>query len=118
MVRSISIFIAGLIAGSVLLLLAGMLGWLGSNATAEPPNWEMSIGMRALDASLEKRSAGLRNPIAGNDAILAGRKLYAMNCSGCEGSEPMGEQGLLPPRAAILAGGKRRQSRGSLCRDP
>jgi mono/diheme cytochrome c family protein len=52
-----------------------------------PPGWEMSVGMRALDASLEHRSDGLKNPIAKNDAaaLAAGEKLYTDNCAGCHG---------------------------------
>jgi mono/diheme cytochrome c family protein len=44
--------------------------------------------MRALDASLEKRSDGLKNPIAAKDAaaLAAGGKIYSDNCSGCHGS--------------------------------
>jgi mono/diheme cytochrome c family protein len=43
--------------------------------------------MRALDASLEKRSEGLKNPIKPGDAaaMAAGQKLYADNCAGCHG---------------------------------
>ena len=101
MLKGILIFVAGLIAGPTLLLLAGMIGWLGSNATAEPPNWEISLGTRTLDASLERRSEGLKNPIAANDAtaLLAGRKLYAMNCSGCHGTAKapsVGSKGFYP----------------------
>ena len=52
-------FIAGLIAAPVLFVLAAIAGWLPSNSSSEPPNWESSIGMRALDASLEQRSDGI-----------------------------------------------------------
>ena len=86
--KSFFAFVAGLIALPALLLVAAIAGWLPSNSTAEPPRWESSIGMRALDASLEKRSNGLKNPIASNDhaALTAGAKLYADNCAGCHGS--------------------------------
>jgi len=80
-------FVAGLIAAPILLALAGIAGWLPSNSTSMPPGWEMSVGMRALDASLEHRSDGLKNPIAKNDAaaLAAGEKLYTDNCAGCHG---------------------------------
>jgi mono/diheme cytochrome c family protein len=86
--KTLIAFILGLIALPVILLVAGTIGRLPSNSVAEPPNWESSIGMRALDASLEKRSAGLKNPIAGGDraALAAGAKVYNDNCSGCHGS--------------------------------
>jgi mono/diheme cytochrome c family protein len=86
--KSLIAFIAGLVAGPALFLFAGIAGWLPSNATSEPPNWESSVGMRALDASLERRSASVENPIGAKDlgALSAGRKIYSRNCSGCHGS--------------------------------
>lgn len=82
-------FIIGLVAGPILFALAGVVGWLPSNATSEPPKWESSIGMRALDASLEKRSGGVKNPIKPNDAaaLAAGKELYSDNCAGCHGDQ-------------------------------
>ena len=86
--RTLIVFILGLIALPLVLALAGVLGWLPSHSTADPPGWESSLGMRALDASLEKRSAKLSNPIDSKDtaALAAGRKIYANNCAGCHGS--------------------------------
>jgi mono/diheme cytochrome c family protein len=86
--KSLFTFIAGLIAAPVLLAIVGIFGWLPSNATADPPKWESSIGMQVLDASLESRSSRLTNQIPGTDsaAIAAGGKIYANNCAGCHGS--------------------------------
>ncbi|MFL6742601.1 MAG: c-type cytochrome [Sphingomicrobium sp.] len=86
--KTLIVFILGLVAGPLLLVLAGMLGWLGSTGTGNPPGWEVSLGGRMVDAALEKRSTGLKNPVAPGDAaaLPAGRKLYAMNCSGCHGT--------------------------------
>ena len=86
--KSFIAFVFGLIIGPLLLLALGVFGWLPSNATAEPPRWESSIGMQFLDASLEKRSKGLTNQIAGSNAaaLAAGGKIYAKNCAGCHGS--------------------------------
>lgn len=86
--KSLIAFVLGLIALPAILVIAGVAGWLPSNATADPPKWESSIGMQALDASLEKRSGGLSNVIAGTDAaaLAAGAKIYADNCVGCHGS--------------------------------
>lgn len=95
-------FVVGLIAAPLLFALGGIAGLLPSNATSEPPKWESSIGMRALDASLEKRSGGLKNPIAANDsaALAAGMKIYGQNCAGCHGDSKgpsaWGAQGLYP----------------------
>ena len=85
--RSFIAFVFGLIVGPLLLLAVGVFGWLPSNSTAEPPRWESSIGMQFLDASLEKRSKGLTNQIAGTDsaALAAGGRIYAKNCAGCHG---------------------------------
>ena len=80
-------FIIGLIAGPLLFALAAVAGWLPSDAASQPPRWEASTGMRALDASLEKRSDGLKNPIAAKDAaaLTAGASIYKDNCAGCHG---------------------------------
>jgi mono/diheme cytochrome c family protein len=85
--KSLIAFIAGLIAAPVIFILVALAGRFPSSATATPPGWEMSLGMRALDTSLEHRSGGLKNPIAANDsaAIAAGKRLYADNCAGCHG---------------------------------
>lgn len=86
--KTLLVFILGLIAAPVLLVAAGMLGWLGSTGTGEPPGWEVSLGGRLLDSALEKRARGLKNPVKADDAaaLAAGRKLYAMNCAGCHGT--------------------------------
>lgn len=85
--KTLLAFIAGLIAAPLLFGLAAVAGRLPSNATATPPGWEMNVGMRALDASLEKRSAGLKNPVTASDkaVLAAGQQLYAKNCAGCHG---------------------------------
>jgi mono/diheme cytochrome c family protein len=86
--KSFIAFVFGLMIVPLLLLIAGTFGWLPSTATAEPPGWESSIGMQFLDASLERRSNGLTNEIAGSDAaaLSAGGRIYAKNCAGCHGS--------------------------------
>lgn len=85
--KTLIAFIVGLITLPVLFALAGVAGYLPSDSASEPPNWESSFGMRALDASLEKRSGGLSNPFKSGDsaAIAAGQKIYAKNCAGCHG---------------------------------
>jgi len=85
--KTLIAFILGLLALPALFALAGVLGWLPSNATTNPPAWESSFGMKALDASLEKRSDKLSNPIDEKDAsaLAAGKRIYADNCAGCHG---------------------------------
>lgn len=79
--------VAGLLALPLAVLLAAVVGLLPSNAISTPPKWEAAIGMRAVDASLERRTKGLRNPIAADDAaaLSAGQKIYVNNCAGCHG---------------------------------
>lgn len=79
-------FVAGLVAGPIILGLAAILGLLPSKATSTPSSLEVSLASRALDASLEGRARGLKNPISASDrpAFAAGAKLY-QNCSGCHG---------------------------------
>ena len=95
-------FVVGLIAAPLLFALAAIAGRLPSDAVSGPPQWESSVGMRALDASRERRSKSLKNPVGANDgdAVAAGQKLYANNCSGCHGSrlEPSnwGSHGFYP----------------------
>jgi mono/diheme cytochrome c family protein len=85
--KTLIAFIVGLITTPILFALAGVLGWLPSDSAAAPPGWESKFGMRALDASLEKRSDGLKNPVAASDsaALAEGRKIYDDNCAGCHG---------------------------------
>ena len=100
--KTLIAFVVGLIAIPVLFVLAAIAGWLPSDATSNPPSWEVSLGMRALDASLEHRSDGLKTPIRTNDntALAAGMKLYADNCAGCHGDAKApsvwGSKGLYP----------------------
>ena len=80
-------FVIGLIFLPVLLILLAVTGSLSSDSLSAPPGWEAWIGEEALEASLERRAAGLENPIAASDeaALLAGMTLYRENCAGCHG---------------------------------
>ena len=73
-----------------LLLLMGVtarLGWWPVSATATPPQWESKFGQALLRASLSNQAAGLVNPIRpSNDVLIAGLKIFKMNCAGCHGS--------------------------------
>jgi mono/diheme cytochrome c family protein len=100
--KTLIAFVLGLIAAPILFAAAAIAGLLPSDASSEPPHWESTIGMRALDASLEKRSGGLDNPIAASNsaALAAGAKIYGDNCSGCHGDSKgpseWGAKGLYP----------------------
>lgn len=73
-----------------LLLLVGVtarLGWWPVSATAVPPQWESKFGQGLLQASLSNQAGGLTNPIRlSNDVLIAGLKIFKMNCAGCHGS--------------------------------
>jgi mono/diheme cytochrome c family protein len=52
-----------------------------------PPQWESKFGQALLQASLSNQAAGLTNPIRpSNDVLIAGLKIFKMNCAGCHGS--------------------------------
>lgn len=78
---------AGVVLVPALLFLVAVTGLLPSKATDSPPAWEAALGGRALDASLERRAAGLANPFRPEDeaALTAGMALYRFNCAGCHG---------------------------------
>ena len=80
-------FILGLIFLPGLLLLLALTGMLPSDSVSAPPGWEAGLGEEALEASLERRAAGLVNPVAPGDeaALAAGMQLYRENCAGCHG---------------------------------
>jgi mono/diheme cytochrome c family protein len=85
--KTLTWFVIGSIALPVVIVLVGILGFLPSKATSDPPGIESNIAMRALDASLEHRAKGLRNPVAGNDeaALAMGMSIYSENCASCHG---------------------------------
>jgi mono/diheme cytochrome c family protein len=94
--------VVGLLALPVVLAVLALAGWLPADAVSQPPAWEVAIGERALDASLEARAKGVHNPIAASDsvALLAGEKLFRDNCAGCHGSattdSPWGARNFYP----------------------
>jgi hypothetical protein len=82
----IAAFLAGAIAIPLILLMIASFGWLSVDGVSAPPPWEKQIAQTSLEASLARRSKGLKNPISGNDAeLLVGMKSYKMACAGCHG---------------------------------
>jgi mono/diheme cytochrome c family protein len=100
--KTLIAFIAGLIAGPVLLIVAGLVGFIPSKSTSAPPGWENELGEKLLDTALEHRSSGLRNPVRPSDAaaLAAGMELYSDNCAGCHGDStgpsPWGSKNFYP----------------------
>jgi thiosulfate dehydrogenase len=84
-------FILGVIATLLLLaFVAGaylMLGFMETNADAQPSPLEMRVAMHALDASMDKHAARVSSPIPPTDEnLISGMKIYTMNCAGCHGA--------------------------------
>ena len=100
--KVLTAFVIGSIALPLVIVLVGILGFLPSNSTQAPPKIESEITARALNASLERRARGLRNPVSGNDtaALATGMGIYSENCAGCHGTakapSPRGMNGFYP----------------------
>jgi mono/diheme cytochrome c family protein len=82
--------ILGVILTLVVLILGGlgmaMLGFIPTNANAEPPRMERRIANTAVDASMERHAPHVTNPVPPNDQnYIDGMKLYTMNCALCHG---------------------------------
>jgi thiosulfate dehydrogenase len=79
-------FLAGLALLPIAALIAARLGFWPSQATSTPPQWERALAQSVLQSSVARRAHGLTNPIEGSDeTLLAGMKIYRMNCAGCHG---------------------------------
>jgi mono/diheme cytochrome c family protein len=99
--KSVFVFVLGLLTVPLLLAVVGWLGGLPVAATDAPPRWEVWLAGRALDASLARRAKGLEPPFAADEATLrAGMKLFRDNCAGCHGdgksSSPWGDNNFYP----------------------
>ena len=79
-------FLLGLVFVPLLFFAFGSLGRLPVAATAPPPSWETRLAAQVVQASLERRAAGLTNPVPVTDENLQmGMRLYRNNCAGCHG---------------------------------
>jgi mono/diheme cytochrome c family protein len=66
---------------------AAFLGYFPTRANVSPPAWEERIASVALDASMEKHAARTASPVPFTDEnLIAGMKIYTMNCSLCHGT--------------------------------
>jgi mono/diheme cytochrome c family protein len=104
-------FILGIIVTIVLLVVAGLLiahfGLMPTNADATPPAFESRIAMDALDASMERHAPQIANPVPPtDDNLIAGMKLYTMNCAVCHGTldykPSLLEHSMYPPPPQII----------------
>ncbi len=79
-------FILGVLIVPALGAAVVLTGHFPFEATTRPPGWEKQIANMALDPALEKKMAGLTNPITANDEnLLKGMKLYRDDCANCHG---------------------------------
>ena len=83
-------FILGIFITILVLLIGGLglalLGFLPTRANIAPPEMERHIAMSALDNSVERHAPRLNNPVPPtDDNLIAGIKIYTMNCAGCHG---------------------------------
>jgi|SRR4051812_19737740 mono/diheme cytochrome c family protein len=84
--KHIVAFFAGLALLPAAAIIAARLGLWPSQATSSPPQWERVLAQSALQSSVARRARGITNPIGrSNDTLLAGMKIYRMNCAGCHG---------------------------------
>jgi mono/diheme cytochrome c family protein len=104
-------FILGIVATIVLILVVGFIiahfGLMPTNADATPPEFEQHIAMSALDASMERHAPQIANPVpVTDDNLIAGMKLYSMNCAVCHGaldySPSLLEHSMYPPPPQII----------------
>jgi mono/diheme cytochrome c family protein len=104
----------GFILGLLVLPAVGAVvlfsGHFPFQATDKPPRWERWIANLALDPAVEKKAAGLVNPIAGTDEDLKrGMKIYRDDCAGCHGDpgrpSPWGRNNLYPPAPQLAERG-------------
>lgn len=106
-------FILGVIITLLVLILGGlaiaMLGFMPTNADSTPPGLERRIAMSAMDASMDRHGPHVSNPVPPtDDNLIAGMKIYTMNCSGCHGTldnkpSPLAHAFYPPPPQIILA---------------
>lgn len=61
-------------------------GFINPRADSPENTLEKEIAMPALDASVDRRAPGLKNPVSPTeDNLIAGMKLYQADCSSCHG---------------------------------
>ena len=104
-------FILGIIVTIVLIVAAGLVsidyGLLPTTADVAPPEIERNLAMRAMDASMERHAPQIADPVPVTDEnLIAGMKLYSMNCSLCHGSlnysPSLLEHSMYPPPPQII----------------
>jgi len=89
--KSIVSFLGGIVFTLVVLAGVGYFavraGIVPANADSKPAVLESWVANTALDATLERETKGLKNPIQPTDEnLITGVRLYAENCAICHGA--------------------------------
>lgn len=104
-------FILGIVVTIVVAIVVGLIvadfGLMPTNADATPPAFEQHIAMSALDASMERHAPRTPNPVPPtDDNLIAGMKVYTMNCAVCHGTldykPSLLEHSMYPPPPQII----------------
>jgi mono/diheme cytochrome c family protein len=104
-------FILGIVVTIVVAIVGGLIvadfGLMPTNADATLPAFEQRIAMSALDASMERHAPRTPNPVPPtDDNLIAGMKLYTMNCAVCHGTldykPSLLEHSMYPPPPQII----------------
>ena len=104
-------FILGIVVTIVVAIVVGLIvadfGLMPTNADATPAAFEQHIAMSALDASMERHAPRTPNPVPPtDDNLIAGMKLYTMNCAVCHGTldykPSLLEHSMYPPPPQII----------------
>ena len=86
---TLSLILLSALVGAI----SARLGWWPVSATAMPPQWESAFGQVTLQASLSRQARRLTNPMQpSNEVLIAGLKIFKMNCAGCHGSRDQPSQ--------------------------
>jgi len=71
---------------AVAVYLIAFRGYVNFQADQHPSATESKLAMAAVDASTDRRSPDVKNPVpATEENIVAGAKLYLDHCAGCHG---------------------------------
>ena len=92
-------FIVGLLVGIIIVLLVAFIyirfGFADPRADIPVGTLEAKIAMPSLDAAVDRRAPEAHSPMqATDDNLLAGMKIYQVNCASCHGD-------ILHPRSVL-----------------
>lgn len=95
------------VVGFAVILIVLQFGLIPTNADATPPAFETKIASTALDKAMERHAPRLTNPVPATDEnLIAGIKIYSMNCAVCHGDldykPSVLEHSLYPPPPQVV----------------